>query len=449
MGAGVERRWGRDANLAAAAILAYVPIDWFIIEMKDLRFFFARAAQAAAMAAYGQYIAALPAEKRHCAAGWVVPVVTLPFVGYTAAWTGGVQSHNYPWLVVMPLIIAVYVRQATRQAVLTSLVALISAVPSLAVLANTTVVVSHLMSFLTVGLVTVALGHAFRQEEASRLALLQTRAQAEHQRHLAELERQRLEAAQRLKDTEARAASVEQLATVGRIAAGVAHEMNTPLAVVMANMTFLREELRGLTAPELTQALAESDAALQQLRDTVRDLKGLARRDEKPETERCALLPLVNDVLRLARLRLPRRIRLDVDVAQGVAVLAHRRWAMQVLLNLVVNAADALEGREDPWVRLAALVTKDHVIITVEDNGPGLSDHSLVNLFQAGVSSKGRGTGLGLTLSRDFATKMGGELHGGNRDLGKTGARFVFTLPLATDDGFADERTEAALVRPN
>ncbi len=449
MGAGVERRWSRDANLAAAAVLTFIPIDWFLMDVKDLRFVFARAAHAAALAAYGQYIAALPAPKRQRSAGWAIPVATLPFVGSTAAWTGGVENHNFPWLLLLPVLSVVYARQSTRQAAVTSLGALVCAAPSLVQLPTVTSVVSQVLSFVIVGLVCTALAHAFRNEDASRAALAQSKAQAELERHKGELERQRLEAAQRVKDSEARAQSAEQLATVGRIAAGVAHEMNTPLAVVMANMSFLRDELRGLTAPELTQALAESDAALQQLRDTVRDLKGLARRDEKPDTERCQLLPLVNDVLRLARLRLPRRVRIEVEVAPHLAVLAHRRWAMQVLLNLVVNAADALEGREDPWVRLGAMVARDHVVITVEDNGPGLSDHSLVNLFQAGISSKGRGTGLGLTLSRDFASKMGGELHGGNRDLGQTGARFVLTLPLAPEEGFEDAPTDAELRRPN
>lgn len=446
---GVERAWARDANLAAAAVLSFIPIDWFLLGMQEMRTLVVRVAHAAAMAAYGQYVAALPAEKRQAAAAWAVPASTLPFISYTAATSGGIQSHNYPWLAVLPLISAIYARQSTRQGILTSVAALLLALPSLLQSDSPTVAVSQTLTFVTVGLVTVALTRSFRHEENAQRALVEARAQAEHQRHVGELERQRLEAAARVQESEARAKSAEQLATVGRIAAGVAHEMNNPLAVVMANMGFLRDELRGFSAPELTQALSESDAALQQLRDIVRDLKGLARRDEKPDLERCALLPLVNDVLRLARLRLPRRVRIEVEVAPHLRVRAHRRWAMQVLLNLVVNAADALEGREDPWVRLAATPAGPHVVITVEDNGPGLSDHSLVNLFQAGVSSKGRGTGLGLTLSRDFATKMGGELYGGNRDVGKTGARFVFTLPLEPSDGFDEEPTENNLGRPN
>jgi C4-dicarboxylate-specific signal transduction histidine kinase len=123
---------------------------------------------------------------------------------------------------------------------------------------------------------------------------------------------------------------------------------------------------------------------------------------------------------------------LTVDVpAELPKVLAVRRKLAQVVLNLLVNAGDALEehGVVKGEVRVSGRLEGQHVRLTVEDNGPGFPPHVLPQLFESFFTTKGpeRGTGLGLALSRELVEQFGGVLSAGNRSEG--GARLCIEFP--------------------
>lgn len=246
----------------------------------------------------------------------------------------------------------------------------------------------------------------------------------------------REDALARLAESERQRNNAERLATLGRLAAGVAHEIKNPLTYLKTNVDYLTEQVDALRDKDgerdTLDALKESATAVKHIEQIVADLRALSRdhRDgNRPIDVRAAL----EQALRLARPRLA-GCELDAQLADGMpTVVANSGRLVQVFLNLVVNAAEAAaEGRSRraPHVSVRARRTEDAVIVEVEDSGPGLSAEAATRLFQAFFTTKGEaGTGLGLALSREYVRQFNGELEGGNTANG--GAIFTVRLPAA------------------
>ncbi|MDY7228086.1 sensor histidine kinase [Hyalangium rubrum] len=258
---------------------------------------------------------------------------------------------------------------------------------------------------------------------------------AQHLEDEMRLERTRREALEKLAMSERRRTQSEKLATIGRLAASVAHELNNPIAYVQSNAGFLEREV--LSQPvkskeELREAFQDVSSGLERIRQIVSDLQGFSRMDAAEVPTECSLAEVVKDATRLASVRLKHVARLKVEVPlelPGVYVV--RRKLAQVILNLLVNAGDALESRGgvDGEVRVSGRVEDSSVLLLVEDNGPGFPPEVLGRLFEAFFTTKGpeKGTGLGLSLSREFVEQFGGTLIAENRPEG--GARLRIGFP--------------------
>jgi len=257
---------------------------------------------------------------------------------------------------------------------------------------------------------------------------------AQRAESLAQLERARREALEQLAISERRRAQSEKLATIGQLAAGVAHEINNPLAFISSNLHYLQERPWGdahVSPEELAEVLRETLSGVERVQQIATDLMRFSRMEAEEPAE-CSLAEVVSDAVRLARLRLKHVARVEVDVPAPLPpVLAVRRRLDQVLLNLLVNAGDALEEHRarDSWVRVTARQQGARVLLTVEDNGPGFAPGVLPHLFEAFFTTKGpeKGTGLGLSLSREMVEQFGGTLVAENREEG--GARLRLELP--------------------
>jgi signal transduction histidine kinase len=253
----------------------------------------------------------------------------------------------------------------------------------------------------------------------------------------ARVERARREAMEKLTRAELYRAQSEKLATVGRLAASVMHEINNPLAFVRSNLEFLRAEVLAQQLPEearreLQEVFDETRTGVERIRQIVLDLKGFSRMDAEEPSE-CSLADVVTDAARLAAVRLKNVARLKVEVpAELPEVFATRRRLAQVILNLLVNAGDALEEAKvrGGEVRVRGMAEEGRVTLLVEDNGPGFPPELLPRLFEAFVTTKGpeKGTGLGLTISRELVEHFGGTLRAENRPEG--GARLRLELPV-------------------
>ncbi|WP_239470231.1 sensor histidine kinase [Archangium violaceum] len=249
----------------------------------------------------------------------------------------------------------------------------------------------------------------------------------------ARLERGRREAMESLAISERRRAQSEKLATIGRLAAGVIHEINNPVAYIRANLDFLEREVLAHPHPsreELAEVFGETRAGLERVRQIIADLRGFSRMDAEGPTA-CSLADVVGDAVRIARLRLEHVARVEVEVPKELPpVLAVHRRLAQVLLNLLVNAGDALDGRVGSEVRVTGGREGSRVLLRVEDNGPGFPPEVLPRLFESFFTTKGpeKGTGLGLALSRELVEQFGGSLVAENREEG--GARLRLEFPV-------------------
>lgn len=216
----------------------------------------------------------------------------------------------------------------------------------------------------------------------------------------------------------------EKLAMLGRLSASVAHEMNTPLAFVKANLNALNlEDLNS----DCTEMLADARIGVERLVCIVRDLSAVSGEGRDVSSERFLLGPLVWDMARMARSRRPLG-HVSIDVSGDLEIEADRGRLQQVVLNLLNNALDAVGS--GGTVEVSARRIADVVTLDVKDDGPGIPESMQGRLFEAFRTSKGeQGTGLGLYISRSFV-----EAHGGSLELvstGTTGTLFRVRLPHA------------------
>jgi signal transduction histidine kinase len=276
----------------------------------------------------------------------------------------------------------------------------------------------------------------FDADDRSLLSLLA--AFAGNALHRAKLETQQQATLDALRECQALKEQIavnERLATVGRLAAGVAHEINNPLAFVGSNVEFVRTALHEEVVSaipdelrmEIQDALQEAYGGVLRIRDIVRELLALARPDL--DTAEMDLDAVVGDAVRIAG---PRVGAVPVELELGAAprVRGSANKLGQVVMNLVVNAAHAIGLTEGGLIRVRTRASETQGVIEVEDNGPGIAPEHLERIFEPFFTTKraGAGTGLGLAISQGIVTSLGGKLE--VRSTVKVGTVFTITLPL-------------------
>ena len=220
-----------------------------------------------------------------------------------------------------------------------------------------------------------------------------------------------------------------KLATLGQIAAGVAHEINQPVAAIRAyadNAAAFLDRTDERTAKANLGLIAGLTERIGLITD---ELRAFARKSSAPAAP-VAVREALDGALLLVGPRLRQQgVRVVRDEADEAAkVMAERFRLEQVLVNLLQNAVEALEGAADPEIHVQVAIRRSHVRIVVADNGPGLAPEAAKTLFTPFATTKPRGLGLGLVISRDIVAEFGGEL---SLEPGPGGARFVMSLPKA------------------
>lgn len=252
-----------------------------------------------------------------------------------------------------------------------------------------------------------------RLAEALRSEQALTRSQVESLR----------EANLRLSRAQTELVSAERLATVGRLAAGVAHEVGNPLAGILGYLSLAR--MKAPTA-ELKDYLERIDHEVQRIDRIVRGLLDLGR----PETSSPGPVDVgsvVETCVRLVRAA-PELAGVSVELSlePGVFARAETGPLSQILINLLLNAAQAMGGKGS--VTVVTRREQGEVQLLVRDQGPGIPPEVMPRLFEPFFTTKGRqGTGLGLAVSLRLTQVMGGRL--GAENLPEGGARFTVSLP--------------------
>jgi len=241
----------------------------------------------------------------------------------------------------------------------------------------------------------------------------------------------------------ARVAMADRMLSVGTLAAGVAHEINNPLAYIASNLEVLAAELANLyvhpgsrlTEETLHALVADAREGVSRVSSLVRDLRTLSRRDDEGRRP-VNVANVLSSSLKMTNNEVRHRARVVYSCAPDVApVDAEPARLGQVFLNLLLNAAQAIvEGAADTnEIRVSVGMTPDRtrVCVEVEDTGSGIPAHALPRIFDPFFTTKapGGGTGLGLSISRQYVRDMGGEIVVDSRP-GHT--KFTVLLPVST-----------------
>ncbi len=205
----------------------------------------------------------------------------------------------------------------------------------------------------------------------------------------------------------------EKLASVGQLAAGVAHEVGNPLAAVSGYAELISDG--DLDVEEAAHLAGRITRQVERMQKIIRELLDYSRNDDDEFVVRpFDLTECVEEALELAHTTGQLK---HVDVEQRLPedlpeVMGNPSQTLQVLLNLVINASDALQKTPSACYRLDAEITDEHVILYVEDNGPGIPDEVASKIFDPFFTTKapGQGTGLGLAISLRIMNRMHGDL---------------------------------------
>lgn len=232
----------------------------------------------------------------------------------------------------------------------------------------------------------------------------------------------------------AQMAAASRLAALGEMAGGLAHELNTPLAVMSLTVEQLLVQARsGPVSPErLIRGLSRMESTLGRVTRIIKSLRSFARDGEGDAPEEVSLGAFTEDVLSFCRERiLNHGVRLNVRLPDPDArVSLSTTQLAQVLLNLLNNAHDAVIGQELAWIEVCAERVGDGVRFSVSDSGPGVPEKHRERIFEPFFTTRavGQGTGLGLPISKGLVERLGGRLQ---LDVTSPNTRFVVELPGA------------------
>lgn len=299
--------------------------------------------------------------------------------------------------------------------------------------------------------------HRERKIRRTAEQLLEDKTRMLHQRNL-ELEKIN----NQLRSQQASMLKQEKLATLGTLAAGVAHEINNPLAFVTSNISALDEyhhaykelyhlflELRPEFSEDkllkfntlvkkldleyldedLPQLMKETLDGLDRVKKIVMSLKNFSRSQEG-ERDYTNINEGINSTLRLVQSELKHGVNVVLELAELPKVYCNPSEINQVILNIVVNASHALKDRDDPTIIIKTDSDTENIYIIITDNGSGMSEETLQNLFIPFFTTKpiGEGTGMGMAIVHKIVEEHDGTIDV-DTELGK-GTTFKISLPI-------------------
>lgn len=235
----------------------------------------------------------------------------------------------------------------------------------------------------------------------------------------------------------AEAEHTDKLATIGRLAAGVGHEINNPLAIINQK-NGLAEDLLLMSSdfehkPALLDCFKSINQSIDRCKAITHRLLGFARRDES-EMEEVQVNDVIFDVLSFLKnsivynnIKLEKKLESDLPKTIG-----NHMQLQQVFLNIINNAIDAIG--KDGNIEIVSELAVDEIKIVIKDSGIGISKESLVHIFDPFFTTKeaGKGTGLGLSITYGLVKKMGGDIAVSSKHM--VGTSFIITLPIINSE---------------
>ena len=260
-----------------------------------------------------------------------------------------------------------------------------------------------------------------------------------------------------LKETQARLVHTAKMAGLGQLVAGIAHELNNPIGFIYSNMSHLRDYSNRLVkiieaaekqpkrlaaikeecdfeyiVTDMPRLISSCEEGARRTRDIVLGLRNFSRLDEA-KLKRVNLKEGIENTLRLIAGELKNRVRVHEDFESVPEVSCYASQMNQVFMNILTNAAQAIDGEGDIWISLRHLKDSACVQVSVKDSGKGMTAEIAEKIFDPFFTTKtvGQGTGLGLSISYGIIKQHGGDIQV-KSEPGK-GTEFIVTIPIDTD----------------
>ncbi|MDC0611835.1 ATP-binding protein [Vibrio sp.] len=241
------------------------------------------------------------------------------------------------------------------------------------------------------------------------------------------IEREKTE--QQLRKTQNELIQAAKLAVLGQMSSSVSHELNNPLAAIRSYAENGRRFLTKEKYERVDDNLIRISALTERIAQISTQLKSFSQRSNQ-QRKKCLVLPLILSVKALLQPQLKsHRVNLTLDEnTPDIYLYVNPVEFEQVLVNIVTNAIQAVDEKEDKRVHIGVSTHQDECNITVDDSGPGIQADDTDKIFEPFYTTKKNGLGLGLSISMQIAESMDGTIIACSNENG--GARFILTLPL-------------------
>lgn len=280
----------------------------------------------------------------------------------------------------------------------------------------------------------------------------------------------------KLSDTKIHMVQSDKMAAIGQMAAGIAHEINNPMGFINNNFQILSKYYKRISEylllidekldtliseenekinpiieeildkrkkmkieviqSEILGLLSESENGVQRVTDIIQSLRVFARTANNDEIEECNLLEIINQIVLISRNEIKYVSNINIDIPDDIFVYCNKVQIGQVLINILVNAAQAIKSQKRSElgnILIAANADDKYINISISDDGPGIPEEVINKIFNPFFTTKdvGQGTGLGLSISYDIIVKKHNGFISVNSQVGK-GAVFTIKLPTKT-----------------
>jgi C4-dicarboxylate-specific signal transduction histidine kinase len=261
----------------------------------------------------------------------------------------------------------------------------------------------------------------------------------EYQRKLAR-QNQTLEfTIEQLKETEIKLVQTEKLASLGRMSAGIIHEINNPLNFATTGLFTLRklgQNLQSQEQAEYTEVLQDVEEGIKRVKTIVSDLRSFSHHEDQ-YAENIPVPEIVESALRFLSHEWKDKVRVEQNIQEGLHLWANKNKMIQVLVNLIQNSLDAMEKKtyagESPTLWLEGRAENNRCVLIVRDNGEGIPPEVMDKIFDPFFTTKdvGEGMGLGLSISYRIIQDYEGQISV-RSDPGRS-CEFKLEFPLKTE----------------